>query len=47
MKIIKPSSDGTKKGYEFRVTGSNGYDQTFVTDKSGEILIENLRIGEY
>lgn len=47
LKIIKTSSDGTKKGFEFRVTGPNGYDQTFVTDESGEILIENLRIGEY
>lgn len=24
-----------------------GYDKTFVTDAKGEILIENLRIGEY
>ena len=23
------------------------YDQTFTTDKNGEILIENIRIGEY
>lgn len=29
------------------MTGINGYDQTFKTDKNGEILIEDLRIGEY
>ena len=34
------------EGFSFRVTGVN-YDQTFTTDKNGEILIENLRIGEY
>ena len=34
------------EGFSFRITGVN-YDQTFTTDKNGEILIENLRIGEY
>ena len=29
------------------MTGTNGYDQTFKTDKNGEIFIEGLRIGEY
>jgi uncharacterized surface anchored protein len=46
LKIIKTSSDGKVEGFSFRVTGVN-YDQTFTTDKNGEILIENLRIGEY
>ena len=27
--------------------GITGYDQTFTTDKNGEILIGGLRIGEY
>ena len=31
----------------FRVTGANGYDQTFKTDKNGEIFIEGLRVGDY
>ena len=35
------------EGFSFRITGANGYDQTFKTDKNGEIVIENLRIGEY
>ena len=47
LKIIKTSSDGKVEGFSFRVTGTNGYDQTFKTDKNGEIVIENLRIGEY
>ena len=46
LKIVKTSSDGKVEGFSFRVTGMN-YDQTFTTDKNGEILIENLRIGEY
>lgn len=47
LKIVKTSSDGKVEGFSFRVTGENGYDKTFVTDAKGEILIENLRIGEY
>ena len=47
LKIVKTSSDGKVEGFSFRVTGVNGYDKTFKTDKNGEILIENLRIGEY
>ena len=29
------------------MTGPNGYDHTFQTDGNGEILIENLRVGDY
>ena len=29
------------------MTGANGYEQVFTTDKNGEILIEGLRIGDY
>ena len=47
LKIVKTSSDGKIEGFSFRVTGANGYDQTFKTDKNGEIFIEGLRIGEY
>lgn len=47
LKIIKTSSDKKVEGLSFRVTGSNGYEQMFTTDKNGEILIENLRIGDY
>lgn len=47
LKIVKTSSDGKVEGFSFRVTGSNGYDMTFTTDKQGEILIDGLRIGEY
>ena len=47
LKIIKTSSDGKVEGFSFRVTGANGYDQTFKTDKNGEIIIEGLRIGDY
>ena len=47
LKIVKTSSDGKIEGFSFRVTGADGYDQTFKTDKNGEIYIEGLRIGEY
>ena len=47
LKIIKTSSDGKIEGFSFRVTGPNGYSEVFTTDKHGEILIENLRIGDY
>ena len=47
LKIIKTSSDGKVEGFTFRVTGANGYDRTFTTNKNGEIIIEGLRIGDY
>ena len=47
LKIIKTSSDGKVEGFSFRVTGANGYEQVFTTDKNGEILVEGLRIGDY
>lgn len=46
LKIVKTSSDNKVEGFSFRVTGIN-YDQTFQTNKKGEIVIENLRIGDY
>lgn len=47
LKIVKTSSDGKVEGFSFRVTGTNGYEQVFTTDKNGEIVIEGLRIGDY
>ena len=47
LKIVKTSSNGNVEGFSFRVTGANGYNQTFKTDKNGEIFIEGLRIGDY
>lgn len=47
LKIVKTSSDGKVEGFAFRVTGADGYDMTFETDKNGEIIIEGLRIGDY
>lgn len=47
LKIVKTSSDGKVEGFCFRVTSADGYDQTFKTDKNGEIFIEDLHIGEY
>ncbi len=40
LKIVKTSSDGKIEGFSFRVTSADGYDQTFKTDKNGEIYIE-------
>lgn len=47
LKTKKTSSDGKVEGFTFRVTGVNGYDSTFTTDKNGEISVDGLRIGEY
>ncbi len=47
LKIVKTSSDGKVEGFSFRVTGPNGYSEIFTTDDKGEIIIENLRIGDY
>ena len=47
LRIEQTSSDGKVEGFSFRVTGANGYDQTFKTDKNGEIHIEGLRVGDY
>lgn len=51
LKIVKSSEDGIVEGFKFRVYGTDitghYYDETFVTDENGEILIENLRIGTY
>jgi len=48
LKIIKTSSDGKKEGFTFKVESKElGYSETFVTDKNGEIFIENLRVGKY
>ena len=47
LKIVKTSSDGKVEGFSLRVTGVNGYDKTFTTDRNGEIFVEDLRIGEY
>lgn len=46
LKIVKTSSDGCVEGFSFQIVGDN-YDETFKTDANGEILIENLRVGEY
>ena len=46
LKIVKTSSNGKLEGFSFGVTGTD-YDQTFKTDKNGEIFIDGLRIGEY
>ena len=47
LKIIKTSSDSNVEGFSFRVTGPNGYDETFITNEKGEIIIDGLRIGVY
>lgn len=47
LRIEKTSSDGKVEGFSFRVTGANGYEQTFTTDENGEIFIEGLRVGDY
>ncbi len=47
LKIKKTSSDSKVEGFTFRITGVNGYDSTFTTDKNGEIFVDGLRIGEY
>ena len=47
LKIRKTSEDGVVAGITFRVTGTNGYDQTATTDANGELLLEKLLPGSY
>ncbi|MCI8515116.1 MAG: Cys-Gln thioester bond-forming surface protein [Lachnospiraceae bacterium] len=47
LKITKTSSDYQVEGFSFRVTGPDGYDEVFQTDRNGEIFLEGLRIGDY
>ena len=51
LRIEKTSEDGVVKGFTFRVTGTditgNAFSQDYVTDENGQILIEDLRIGDY
>ena len=47
LKIRKTSEDGIVAGITFRVTGTNGYDQTATTNDAGELLLQNLLPGTY
>ena len=54
LKVIKHSADGVIEGWQFKVelvsspfTDDYSYSQTFTTNKNGEIIVENLRIGTY
>ena len=47
LKIRKVSEDGVVAGITFRVTGTNGYDQTATTNDAGELLLQNLLPGTY
>ena len=47
LKIKKVSEDGVVAGITFRVTGTNGYDQTATTNDAGELLLQNLLPGTY
>lgn len=46
LRIEKTSEDNVVKSFTFKITGPN-YSQEFNTDEKGQILIENLRIGDY
>ncbi len=51
LKINKKSEDGILKGFTFKVIGTDirgkTFSQEYVTDENGEILIENIPVGEY
>lgn len=47
LSIVKTSDDGVVEGFSFRVVGDNGYDQTFITDQDGYIVIDDLCVGSY
>jgi LPXTG-motif cell wall-anchored protein len=51
IRIEKTSEDGVLSGFTFRVEGTdatgNAFSQDYVTDENGQILIENIRIGDY
>ena len=51
IRIEKTSEDGALSGFTFRVTGTDvtgiQFEEEYVTDENGEILITGLRVGEY
>ena len=51
IKIVKTSYNGVVEGFSFMITGNTYtgqyYQETFITDANGEIVISNLRPGEY
>jgi len=51
LKIVKTADDNSVEGRSFLVVGKTYsgqiYEEVFQTDASGEIMIENLRCGEY
>ena len=51
IRIEKTSEDGVVEGFTFKVEGTDitgkAFSQEFVTNENGEIIIEDLRIGNY
>jgi uncharacterized surface anchored protein len=51
IRIEKTSEDGAVEGFTFKVEGTDitgkAFSQEFVTNENGEIIIEDLRIGDY
>ncbi len=51
IKIKKTSKDGQLEGFTFVVSGTTfdgkNYEKRFTTNNKGEIVIDNLRIGDY
>lgn len=45
--IQKESEDGKKQGFEFKITGPNGYSKTERTNANGQIVLNNLKVGKY
>lgn len=49
LELIKYNDDKSAivAGTTYRITGPDGYDQTFTTDANGKIKVERLKPGEY
>lgn len=45
--IKKESEDGVIEGVQFKVTGTNGFEQTVTTDANGEYVLNDLEPGDY
>ena len=49
LELIKYNDDqsATVPDTSYRITGVNGYDKTFKTDKNGKISVDRLELGDY
>lgn len=47
--LTKTNADGTERieGTKYKIWNNNGYEETFITDKNGKIIVNGLELGTY